>query len=274
MIRLFGSLIVILVLIATASAVAQDVTLDGDFIQGGLVTGRVAAGDRVDLDGKPVPIAANGRFLIAFDRDGAKTAKLEIRHANGSVTRRDLTIETRSYDIQRIDGLPPRKVTPSPEDMKRIAAERTLMVAARGIVRRDSDFVSGFVWPARGRISGVYGSQRILNGEPRRPHFGVDIAAPVGTPVVAAADGEVTLVHPGMFFNGKSVVIDHGLGLNSVYIHLSETSVKKGQKVKKGMVVGRIGKTGRATGPHLHWGMRLRDVEIDPALLVDGSPEN
>ena len=248
------------------------VVLQGDFIQGGMVVGQGALGARVVLDGTDVPVSLAGVFLLGFKREAEPVANLDIQFAGQHAERRRIAIDQRDYDIQRIDGLPRRKVTPDPEDLVRIRAEGRLMRDARSGKALRLGFLSGFVWPARGLISGVYGSQRILNGEPRRPHFGVDIAAPTGTPVIAPADGRVTLVHPDMFFNGKSIVMDHGLGLTTVYIHLSDASVQPGQWVKQGDVIGRIGETGRVTGPHLHWGARVRNIEIDPALLVEGKP--
>ena len=152
--------------------------------------------------------------------------------------------------------------------MKRISAEGVLINAARA---RDTDhafFRGGFVWPVTGRISGVYGSQRFLNGKPRRPHLGVDIAAPTGTPIVATADGIVRIAHSDMFFTGKTVAIDHGHGLMSIYAHMSQVAVKNGQKVAKGAPIGKVGATGRVTGPHLHWGVSLFRTRLDPALLV------
>ena len=283
--KLFAA-ILLSVTVAFPGAAAQqsvsipaDFRLEGDAVQGGLMIGYAPWSDKVTLDDGPIPISG-GYFLLAFDRDAGPSSKLvvhgkrlrpeEVRQVPFIMS---LRVEKRDYDIQRIDGLPRRKVTPDPEDLIRIRAEGRLMRDARSGKTLQLGFLSGFVWPARGRISGVYGSQRILNGKPRRPHFGVDIAAPTGTPVIAPADGQVTLVHPDMFFNGKSIVMDHGLGLTTVYIHLSETSVQPGQLVKRGDVIGRIGATGRATGPHLHWGARVRNIEIDPALLVEGKPQ-
>ena len=260
-------------------SIPVDFRLEGDAVQGGLVIGYAPWSDRVTLDDRPVPISG-GYFLLGFERDAGPSSKLVVhrkRMRPEDVVQfpfiMSLRVKKRDYDIQRIDGLPRRKVTPDPEDLIRIRAEGRLMRDARSGKALQLGFLSGFVWPARGRISGVYGSQRILNGEPRRPHFGVDIAAPTGTPVIAPADGQVTLVHPDMFFNGKSVVIDHGLGLTTVYIHLSDASVQPGQLVKQGEVIGKIGETGRVTGPHLHWGARVRNIEIDPALLVEGKPQ-
>ena len=253
--------------------------LEGDAVQGGLMIGYAPWSDKVTLDDRPIPISG-GYFLVGFDRDAGPSSRLVVhkKRMRPADVRRfpfvmSLEVEKRDYDIQRIDGLPRRKVTPHPEDLIRIRAEGRLMRDARSGKALRLGFLSGFVWPARGRISGVYGSQRILNGEPRRPHFGVDIAAPTDTPVRAPADGRVTLVHPDMFFNGKSIVMDHGLGLTTVYIHLSDALVQPGQLVKQGDVIGRVGATGRATGPHLHWGARVRNIEIDPALLVEGMPQ-
>ena len=284
-VKLFAAIVLSLTIALPAAASQQSVSipaafrLEGDAVQGGLMIGYAPWSDRVTLDDRPIPISG-GYFLLGFERDAGPSSTLAVhrkRMRPEDVLQAPLIfalrIKKREYDIQRIDGLPRRKVTPDPEDLIRIRAEGRLMQDARSGRTLRLGFLSGFIWPARGLISGVYGSQRILNGEPRRPHFGVDIAAPTGTPVIAPADGQVTLVHPDMFFNGKSIVIDHGLGLTTVYIHLSDASVQPGQSVKQGDVIGKIGETGRATGPHLHWGARVRNVEIDPALLVEGKPQ-
>lgn len=245
---------------------AAALDLQGSFAQGGLVVGRAAPGAKVTLDGKPIRVDGDGRFLVGFGRDAKPTAELIVATADG-IELRALKIEKRAYAIQRIDGLPPKQVTPDPQTLKRIAKERERIAEAR---RRDTEaslFAAGFQWPAVGRISGVYGSQRILNGEARSPHLGVDIAAPVGTDVVAMSDGVVALADDDLFFTGKTVILDHGHGLTSVYAHLSQTAVKPGARVKKGQAIGRIGATGRVTGPHLHWGVHWRGVGLDPALL-------
>jgi murein DD-endopeptidase MepM/ murein hydrolase activator NlpD len=193
--------------------------------------------------------------------------------ADGRTERRQLQVAARDYDIQRIDGLPQRKVVPKPEDLARIRADSAAVGRAR---RRDdarTDFLSGWIWPVEGRISGVYGSQRVLNGEPRRPHFGVDIAAPAGTPIVAPADGVVSLLHPDMFYSGVTLLIDHGHGLSTAYLHMKRALVEEGQRVSRGEVIGEVGASGRATGPHLHWGMNLFKTRLDPAVLVGPMPE-
>lgn len=263
-----------LLLTFTFSSSASELRLEGKLVQGGLVTGHAAPGVQVTFDGRKVRVSEDGVFLIGFGRDAKPQSILEIEFQDGRKTTQRLEVAKRDYKIQRIDGLPQRKVTPKPDDLKRIRQEAALVKAAR---RRDdprTDFRRGFIWPAAGRVSGVYGSQRILNGEPRRPHFGVDVVAPVGTPVVAPADGVVTLVHPDMFFSGGTLVIDHGHGLTSSFLHLSEVLVEVGQRVKQGELVARIGATGRVTGAHLDWRMNLFDARIDPQLLVGEMPES
>ena len=258
---------VILIGLMALPAEAGTLQLKGDFLQGGLVIGKTMPGSKITLGGRKVQQSAEGYFLLGFSRDAKPEARLVLRYPDGSEDRRQLKIAKRKYDIQRIDGLPKRKVTPNAKDLKRIGEERTLISQARKSRAPVAYFISGFSRPAKGRISGVYGSQRILNGKPRRPHYGLDIAAPKGTPVKAAAAGKVAFVHPGMFFNGKTVIIDHGLGLATTYIHMSDTAVKAGDIVVKAQIIGKIGQTGRATGPHLHWSLRLDNVELDPALL-------
>ncbi len=182
--------------------------------------------------------------------------------------RRTLAIAARPWDIQRIDGLPERMVNPLAVDLERIRADNDRI---RDVRRQESPFAGfagGFAWPVRGPISGVFGSQRILTGEPRAPHHGVDVAAPLGTPVGACAEGVVALVDEGMYFTGATVMVDHGHGLTSVYAHLSATAVRAGERVARGQTSGRLGASGRVTAAHLHWGMTLFDVHIDPARLV------
>jgi murein DD-endopeptidase MepM/ murein hydrolase activator NlpD len=260
--------VLLLVLFVAAPAGAAEVTLEGPLTQGGLVVGRTGPGGRITLDGKPVRQGRGGHFLLGFGRDAAPKAVLVVTGRDGTTARRVLMIKKRSYRVQRIDGLARRKVTPSPADLARIREEKAALAAARRALSLDPRFLTGFAWPVRGRISGVYGSRRILNGKPRRPHFGLDLAAPEGTPVKAPADGVVLFAHPGMFFNGKTVILDHGLGLTSAYLHLSAVDVAVGQRIARGARIGAVGHSGRATGPHLHWGVRLGSTELDPVLLL------
>ena len=260
---------ILFLLLLTLAAPAQAIEIDGKFIQGGMATGKVAPGSTVTLDGEAVAVAPDGSFLIGFGRNAKKKAVLRATPPDGAPETLTLAIERRSYKIQRIDGLPERKVTPrSPEDLARIRDDRAKIVGVRARRTLKTFFDTGFIWPVTGRISGVFGSQRILNGKPRSPHNGVDVAAPKGTPVKAMGDGTVALVHPGMFFSGKTVMIDHGLGLTSVYIHMDTTTVTQGDFVMKGAQIGTVGMTGRATGPHLHWGVSWFNTHLDPALLV------
>lgn len=263
--RLIAGLVVCLL---TAGAHAGRLELDGEPRQGALLVGRTEPGTVVRVDGAPVRVAENGVFLLGFGRDAPGRARIEAVFPDGDRVHRDLPVAQRAYDIQRIDGLPPRKVTPSREDMVRIRKEYALVKQARERDDARLDFLGGFVWPARGRISGVYGSQRILNGEPRRPHYGVDVAAPVGTLVRAPADGLVTLAHDDMFFSGGTLIVDHGHGLSSSFLHLNAILVREGERVRQGEPIAEIGATGRVTGAHLDWRMNLRGARLDPQLLV------
>lgn len=264
--------VLILMLSWSFAAWAEPLSLEGPMVQGGLVKGRAAPGTRVVFAGEPVRVSPDGDFLIGFHRDEPSRLTLELTYPDGRVQKKNLQIKKRDYDIQRIDGLPARKVTPIKRDMKRIRAETRLIKQARKRDDGRSDYQTGFTWPTVGRISGVYGSQRILNGKPRRPHFGIDIAAPKGTPVLAPADGVITLAHPDTYFNGGIIALDHGHGLSSWFSHLSRLSVKEGDKVKRGTKIGEVGSTGRSTGPHLDWRINLFERRLDPSLLVGPMP--
>ncbi len=248
--------------------VRAQTTLTGPLLQGGLVIGTTIPGARVWQDDQPVRVSRTGTFLIGFDRDMPEASRLRIRYADGATEHRVLTVAQRQYAIQRIQ-LPDNKVAPmTPQAVSRVRRDSRLLRAAR---RRDDDrqdFMAGFIWPVTGPISGVYGSQRILNGQKKRPHYGVDVARPTGTPVVAPAAGIVTVAAPDMFYSGGTLVIDHGHQLTSGLLHLSELVVRVGDRVKQGQLVGRVGATGRTTGPHLDWRMKLRRHQIDPQLLV------
>jgi murein DD-endopeptidase MepM/ murein hydrolase activator NlpD len=263
-------LAVVLSLLSTPAWAVLD--LGGKFVQGGMVAGRAEPEASVTLDGKPVPVRPDGRFFVGFGRDQAATAELVVTHPDGHVDTVPLTIEQREYDIQKIDGLPEQMVTPDEATLARIAEERSLVEAARAVDSPEPYFDAGFAWPAIGPVSGVYGSQRILNGEPRQPHFGVDIAAAEGTPVGAAASGTVTLAQD-LYFTGNTVIIDHGWGVSTTYSHLRKMLVAAGDKVNQGEEIGEVGATGRATGAHLDWRLNLFDVRLDPALIVDPMPE-
>lgn len=252
-----------LALALMSAAALAETTLAGRMEQGGIVLGRTEPGVSVSLDGRPVPVDGEGRFLLGFGREAASEALLQA----GGETRR-LVIARRHWDIQRIEGLPKDKVTPDPAQLARIKAEAELVAARRDRVTTTALFLPGLAQPAEGRVSGVFGSQRILNGEARAAHSGTDIAAPPGAPVKSAADGVVTLAAPDLFFTGTTVMIDHGLGLQTVYAHLSRMEVREGQRVAGGEVIGTVGASGRATGPHLHWGASWLDVRLDPETVM------
>ncbi len=266
---LFRSLLTGLVVLCLHSlAYAGSYDLKGHFTQGGLVFGTVTPGSLVTLDAHEIPVSKNGLFLLGFGRDHKSTSHLAITYPDGKQTHETLQVSKQTYKISRINGLPKKKVSPDPVALKRIRADNALVHKTRLSLSMNTAFSSGFDWPVKGRISGVFGSQRILNGKPRSPHKGVDIAAPKGTPLRADADGVISLVHQDMYLMGKAVMIDHGYGLQTIYIHMNDIKVKEGQKVKKGDVVGSVGMSGRATGPHVHWGVSLKGVALNPKLLV------
>ncbi len=247
--------------------------LNGEAIQGGLIFGLTQPGNRVFLDDTEVMVSSEGKFLIGFGRDETGERLLRVNGGQGDEEVVTLGVTPRQYNIEKVDGLPPKTVTPDPTAAKRIAEEGAMVSSARS--RRDSrtDYSPGFAWPAQGRISGVYGSQRILNGEPRRPHYGLDIAAPTGSPVYAPAAGIVTLNHPDMYFSGGTLILDHGQGLSSTFLHLSRILVEAGTTVQQGDLIAEIGSTGRASGPHLDWRMNWLNRRVDPQLLMEDSPQ-
>lgn len=260
--------------IPAAEPLRGDFLFRGAFEQGGLVFGTAPQGAvRLFLDGKPIPLAADRSFVIGFGRDHGPQAVIEARPAgDGAPLRQTLRIAPRAWDIQSLPTLR-RGTTPTPEFLRRRAVELEQIGAARALETGAQGWRQRFIWPVTGRISGVFGSQRIYAGEPGAYHSGVDVARPTGTPVVAPADGIVILAASSPFtLEGNLLMIDHGMGLNSAFLHLSRIDVKAGDRVTRGQVVGAIGATGRATGPHLHWSMKWRDERIDPAKLVGPMP--
>ncbi len=248
-------------------------SLDGALTQGGFAIGATLPGSRVAFDGSRRRVGADGRFLLGFGRDAPSAMDLEIESPDGSRETRHLEIVPREWKIQRIDGLPPAMVTPSEADLKRIAAENERIAAARAHDTPQDWWAEGFDWPVTGPISGVYGSQRILNGEPRQPHFGVDIAAPKGAPIRAPAEGIVRLAETDFYFTGGTAILDHGFGLSSTYLHMSEVAVKQGERLARGHRIGAVGATGRATGPHLCWRFNLFQTRLDPQLVAGPMPD-
>ncbi|SOB81046.1 Murein DD-endopeptidase MepM and murein hydrolase activator NlpD, contain LysM domain [Sphingomonas guangdongensis] len=245
------------------------VVLDGPAVQGGVVLGTAPAGTRaLTLNGVAVRVAGDGRFLLGFDRDAGASAALVATLADGRTVTRTLTVASRGWRIERLDSLP-RISQPSAEFARRRPAELAQIAAARRIDGDADGWRQRFVWPATGHISGLFGAQRIYRGEPGSYHSGVDVAVPTGTPVVAPADGVVILAADTPFtLEGNLLMIDHGYGLNSAFLHLSRIDVAVGQRVRQGQSIGAVGATGRATGPHLHWGMKWNEARIDPLLVA------
>ncbi len=246
----------------------------GQTIQGGLIRVTAPAGSiAITIDGKTLPLAPDGTFLVGFDRDAGPQALLEATLADGRRVPQPIAVAPRAWRIERLNTLP-RFPAPDPVMAQLRPAELAQIAAARARVTDAAGWRQRFIWPATGRISGLFGAQRIYRGEPGSYHSGTDIAKPTGTPVVAPADGVVILAAAQPFtLEGHLLMIDHGNGLNSAFLHLSRIDVAVGDHVRQGQPLGAIGASGRATGPHLHWSLRWRDARLDP-MLVAGTPDN
>ncbi|TZF91113.1 M23 family metallopeptidase [Cognatilysobacter lacus] len=252
-----------------ASAVADGaVELPAAGTQGALVIGRAPVGSRVEFTGRTISCAPDGRFVLGIARDATGSLPVRIRLPGGATRVLELAITPRDWPVEHIDGVPPATVNPPPAIAARIEAEQARVAAVR--LRDDPglDFLTPFTWPVHGRISGRFGNQRVYNGSAGAPHSGMDIAAATGTPVHAPAGGVVTFADPGLYLTGGTLVLDHGHGVSSNFLHLSRIDARVGQRVEQGEVIGAVGATGRATGPHLHWGMNWFDVRVDPLLVV------
>jgi murein DD-endopeptidase MepM/ murein hydrolase activator NlpD len=253
---------------ASGAPLPAGLTLDAPLRQGQLIVGQTAPAARVSVDRRNVRVDGAGRFVFGLGRDQTRVSLCVRLPEDAKARCAGMAVAARKYAVEKVDGLPQSTVTPNPAEEARILRENALIAAARTRDDARSDFAAGFVRPAPGRISGVYGSQRVLNGEPKNPHMGLDIAGGAGTAVRAPAAGVVTLVHPDMLLTGETVIVDHGHGVSSVFIHMSRTDVHEGQRLQLGDPIGAIGMTGRASGPHLHWGMNWFEVKVDPALVL------
>lgn len=240
--------------------------------QGAVMVGRVEPGAQVRFGERDLSVDAQGRFVLGLAYDAAPAAELQVTDAQGVTQRFEYPVEPRTYDVQKISGLPPAMVEPPPQVQQRIENDQKRVAAARVFDTPRSDFAGRFQWPVPAQVTGVYGSNRILNGVPRQPHFGVDLAAGQGTPVKASAGGVVRLAQPDLYYTGGTIILDHGHGLSTTYLHLSKLDVREGQDVQQGQVIGRVGATGRATGPHLCWRANWFDVRLDASLLIEASP--
>ncbi len=248
---------------------AEAVEICGNLNQGEFVIGKTQPGQEVYLNGDKIAVDSDGRFLMAFGRDEKEDQLLTIANTKGQKKDFILPISATEWNIQNITGVPPRKVNPSDGDLVAINKENTLLKQALKTNNNETSWQQGFITPVEGRISGEFGGQRIMNKVPKSPHRGMDIAAKEGTPVKSAAKGKVVLAYPNLFYSGNVVVIDHGFGLQTIYAHLKEIKVKLGDEVAQGDVIGLVGKTGRATGPHLHFGASLRNLRFNPKSLLD-----
>lgn len=246
--------------------------LKGALSQGGLLVGQVLPGTTVTLMDRKVTTDEDGSFVFGLGRNAPSEIKLVTSNGKGVKESHVFAVAQREYREQRIEGVPQKTVTPPVEVLERIRREAALVKQARQGGSRLQDFLAGFVKPLEGPITGVYGSRRVYNGTPGRPHYGLDIAAPTGTEVYAPAPGIVTLAHEDMFYSGGTLIVDHGQGISSTLIHLSEVIAIPGQRIETGDLIARVGATGRATGPHLDWRINWFNVRLDPDLVLKNFP--
>ncbi len=237
--------------------------------QGTLVLGKVPVGSVVNYAGRALKPTNYGTVVLGVGRDEAGPLRLEIVRPDGSRAIQDITVTARDWPVERINGVPPKTVNPPPAIAERIRREQAQVTAARERDDDRADFAAPFIWPAQGRISGRFGSGRVYNGQTGSGHSGMDIAVPTGTPVKAPAAGVITFAAPDLYLTGGTLLLDHGHGVSSNFLHLSRIDVKVGDRVGQGQVIGAVGATGRATGPHLHWGMNWFDVRVDPLLVLE-----
>jgi len=255
----------------SVGAVAE-IKLSGEIKQGALVLGKTKANNKVTFDDKQIMVSQNGDFVFGFGRDDNKQHKLVITTPTNTQEQIVLTPLKREYKIQRIEGIKKSIMKPNPKAVARSRKDNGQIATARKIGSVLTSFADGFIAPIDGRITGVYGSQRVFNGEPKRPHFGLDYAGKKGDPVKAPASGKVTLFVPDMFYSGGTMIIDHGHGVTSTFLHLSKSYVKTGEQVEQGQVVAAVGSSGRATGPHLDWRINWFNVRLDPAFVLKIEP--
>ena len=251
---------------------ADVIDWQGSKQQGGLLLGKIPVGYSVSYEGRILSSTPEGQFLVGLGRQAPPTVEVLLRAPSGDQTVHELRIAQRQYKIQRVDGVPQKTVIPPEAELVRIRSDSALVKRARKEVTNDLDFLAGFERPLVGPITGVYGSQRVYNGIPKSPHYGLDYAAPKGTLVVAPGSGTVRMAHRDLFYSGGTLIIDHGHGLSSTFLHLSDILVAVGTRVKRGEAIAKVGSTGRATGPHLDWRMNWHKQRIDPALVLLALP--
>ena len=259
------------IFLCALSTPARSADLVGQWIEGGLIFGNTEPGSSVSFKGEPVQLSTQGLFVLGLHRDEDEPVTLSIELPDGSIEEQVFEVAQRDYNIQSIEGIAQNIMEPSEEDQDRIWADYVMTSEARKIRSDLEEFLSDFDWPVRGPISGVYGSQRIYNGKPGTPHYGLDIAVATGTPVVAPAAGRIIMVHDDMFYSGGTIMLDHGHGVSSSFLHLSKTLVAVGDWVDQGDPIAEVGATGRVTGAHLDWRMNWGNSRVDPELLLRAS---
>ena len=237
--------------------------------QGALVFGKVPPGSQVRYRERLLRATGYGTVAFGVGRDETGPLKVDVTLPSGRVEPVSIAVTPRDWPVEHVNGVPPKTVNPPPEIAARIQREQALVTAARERDDERTDFALPFQWPVQGRISGRFGNARVYNGQPGAGHSGMDIAAPDGTPVKAPAGGVVTFASPDLYLTGGTVLLDHGHGVSSNFLHLSRIDVKVGDRIESGQVIGAVGATGRATGPHLHWGMNWFDTRIDPLLVLE-----
>ena len=264
-----SKIIKILFLISLFFTEANAVEFIGKFEQGSFILGKADPGSKIIVDNKKVKITNDGYFVFGLGRDRKNDIIIKVSKDEKSEIF-EKKVFKREYKIQRIDGLPEKKVTPPKEVYERIKRENKIISKAREIESDLTFFTKKFVNPLdKAIVTGVYGSQRILNGKPKWPHYGIDFAAKEGTKIKAMLDGTATMVEPDLFYTGGTLIFDHGHGVSTLYMHLKDIYVKKGQKVKQGEIIGTVGSTGRSTGPHLDVRLNWFGVRLDPATVLD-----
>tara|TARA_X000000368_G_scaffold386870_1_gene347123 strand:- start:1562 stop:2368 length:807 start_codon:yes stop_codon:yes gene_type:complete len=257
--------IIILFLFSFEASAAE---FSSKFIQGSFILGKTTPDAKVEIDNKNVLVTDDGYFVFGIGRDRKNDVTIRILK-NQKLEVIVKKVYKRKYQIQKIDGLPEKKVTPPKEVYERIKRENKLIADARAIESKNTFFKNKFIAPLENSIvTGVYGSQRILNGKPRWPHYGIDFAAKEGTKIKAMLDGTATMVEPDLFYTGGTLIFDHGHGISTLYMHMQKIFVKKGQKVKQGEIIGTVGSTGRSTGPHLDVRLNWFNVRLDPATVL------
>ncbi|WP_282298482.1 peptidoglycan DD-metalloendopeptidase family protein [Stenotrophomonas sp. PS02289] len=240
--------------------------------QGAMVIGKVPPGSTVTYAGRTLRVSGYGSVVFGIGRDEKGPLQVAVQRPDGSTETARIAVTPRDWPVERVNGVPPKTVNPPPAIAERIKREQAEVTAARSRDDNRADFAQAFIWPVQGRISGRFGNARVYNGQPGSGHSGMDIAVPTGTPVKAPAAGVVTFAGADLYLTGGTLLLDHGFGISSNFLHLSRIDVKVGDRVEQGQVIAAVGATGRATGPHLHWGMNWFDTRIDPLLVLERKP--